>query len=158
MRLMATGVAAVVGLSLGACAYQPVQAPPPLDNPPVYSPSRGTEPQLLYGVVGAINQFADRRAPGTGSGAGALIGGVAGAIIGRQFGNSGDGRATGTVLGAFGGAILGDHIEREQGGRTIVRVSVNLERGGTRSFDFSNVGDLRVGDRVRIENNQLYRL
>jgi outer membrane lipoprotein SlyB len=157
MRSIAASVAIVSGMLLGACAYQPVQAPP-LDNTPVYSPARNAEPQVQYGVVGAINQVDDRRPPGTGSGAGALIGGVAGAVIGRQFGNSGDGRATGTILGAFGGAILGDHIEREQAGRMIVRVSVNLERGGSRSFDFSSVGDLRVGERVRIENNQLHRL
>ena len=42
---------------------------------------------------------------------GLLIGGVAGALIGRSIDTSGD-RAVGTVLGAAGGALIGREIER----------------------------------------------
>jgi outer membrane lipoprotein SlyB len=35
---------------------------------------------------------------------------------------------------------------------------VQLDRGGVRSFEFKSAGELRVGDRVRIEGNQLFRL
>ncbi len=155
---------AAVALTLGACAHQPgpryghggVQ-----DTPPIYSPSRHGEPRVEYGQVAGIETVQAERRGGS-TGAGGVIGAVAGAVIGRQFGNSGDGRATGTVLGALGGAVLGDTIERQQrgggGGSTVYRVSVQLERGGMRAFDFQSVGDLRVGDRVRVENGQMYRL
>lgn len=42
---------------------------------------------------------------------GLLIGGVAGALIGRSIDRHGD-RALGTILGAAGGALLGREIER----------------------------------------------
>ena len=63
------------------------------------------------------------------------------------------------MAGAVGGALIGNEIEknsRRDGNG--VRVNVQLEQGGLRSFDFRSVGDLRVGDRVRIEGNQLYRM
>ena len=31
------------------------------------------------------------------------------------------------------------------------------ERGGARAYDLPSSGDLRVGERVRIENGQLFR-
>lgn len=42
---------------------------------------------------------------------GLLIGGVAGALIGRSIDTQGD-RTVGTLLGAAGGALLGREIER----------------------------------------------
>jgi uncharacterized protein YcfJ len=44
------------------------------------------------------------------SGAGAVMGGIAGGAIGNQIGDGG-GRAVATVLGVIGGAMLGDRIE-----------------------------------------------
>lgn len=42
---------------------------------------------------------------------GLLIGGVAGALVGRSIDTHGD-RATGTVLGAAAGALLGREVDR----------------------------------------------
>ena len=72
---------------------------------------------------------------------------------------SSSGKNTGTVVGAVGGAIIGNEMEknaRRDGGG--VRVSVQVEGAGLRKFDFRDAGGLRVGDRVRIEGSQLYRL
>jgi uncharacterized protein YcfJ len=44
------------------------------------------------------------------SGAGALIGAIAGGAVGNNIGK-GDGRTAATMLGIFGGAILGDKVE-----------------------------------------------
>ena len=44
------------------------------------------------------------------SGAGAVMGAIAGGAVGNQIGG-GSGRAAATMLGIFGGAILGDNIE-----------------------------------------------
>ena len=41
--------------------------------------------------------------------------------------------------------------------REQVAVSFDLDRGGQRSFDYAQLSDIRVGDRVRIAHNQVYR-
>ena len=48
------------------------------------------------------------------SGAGALMGGVAGGFLGNQVGH-GSGRAAATALGLLGGAVLGNNIEGNRG-------------------------------------------
>jgi len=45
---------------------------------------------------------------------GLLVGGGAGALIGRALDHNGD-RAVGTILGATGGALLGRQVERGSG-------------------------------------------
>jgi outer membrane lipoprotein SlyB len=150
-------VATLVVLSAG-CAHQGYDAVPQ-DSNPVVVPSRGSgaDAVVQYGVVSAIDRVEGRR--GGASGVGAAIGALAGALFGREMGHSSDGRANGVVFGTMAGAILGNEIERDQNGRRpAVRVSVRLEQGGARSFDFGSAGDLRVGDRVRIEGRQLYRM
>ena len=80
--------------------------------------------------------------------------------MGTQFGR-GNGRAAATALGIVGGALLGNTIEAQQNGPRayeIYRVSVQTDRGGYRAFDVQNPGDLRIGDRVRIDNGQISRM
>lgn len=57
---------------------------------------------------GGDGRYYCRRANGT---TGLLIGGVAGALIGRSIDSRGD-HAVGTILGAAGGALLGREIDR----------------------------------------------
>ena len=100
-------------------------------------------------------------APGN-STAGTLIGGAVGAVLGNQIGG-GSGRAAATVLGAVGGAVVGNQIAKNRDGSynsptgSVYRISVQTESGQWRSYEVATPGDLRVGDRVRIENNVLYR-
>ena len=134
----------------------PVYAPPP--PVPVYSPPRG-EPAaaVVYGVVRNI-EHANTGAERT-QGGGAVVGGIVGAVVGRQFADSQRGRNVGTVVGAVGGALIGNEIEKNaRRDAQAVRVTVKIERGGMRTFDFASIGELRVGDRVRIEGNQFFRL
>lgn len=137
---------------LSACASRPQAT-----NAPVYSPSRTASAAVSYGVVRAIETVNAGGEHATG--AGAVVGGVIGAVVGRQFADSNSGKNVGTVAGAVGGALIGNEVEknarREQ---QTVRVNVQVDHGGTRSFELKSVGDLRVGDRVRIEGGQLYRL
>lgn len=140
---------------LGACASNSGSR----KDPPIYGGSGGSypSPSVAYGQVRSIETIgipSDQP-----QGAGALAGGIIGAVIGRQFGDSNSGKNTGTVVGAVGGAIVGNEIEknaRRDGGG--VRITVALENGSTRRFDFRDSGGLRVGDRVRIEGSQIYRL
>ncbi|HMR69089.1 MAG TPA: glycine zipper 2TM domain-containing protein [Rubrivivax sp.] len=111
---------------------------------------------VQHGRVTAMESIAGR---GSASGAGAVVGGVAGAVIGRQFGGSSGGRDRGTVFGALAGALIGHEIEKDQtGARDRVRITVAVDRGGTRQFEVRDPGGLRVGDRVRIEGDRLIRL
>ena len=90
---------------------------------------------------------------------GAVVGGLLGAGVGSTIG-SGAGRTAATVLGGVAGAAVGSHVARNQAGVTTspgYRVSVQTDGGGMRTYEVSATGDLRVGDRVRVENNVIYR-
>ncbi|MDB5930156.1 MAG: 17 kDa surface antigen [Polaromonas sp.] len=110
-----------------------------------------------YGRVNNIEVFQTQQ-QAQGSGAGALLGGVAGAVLGNQVGR-GSGRSAATVVGAVGGAFAGNAIEKNSnsGVSQAYRVTVQLDNGGGRSYDVPATGDLRIGDRVRIQNGQLFR-
>jgi uncharacterized protein YcfJ len=66
--------------------------------------------------------------PGQKSGAGAVMGGLAGGAIGNQIGD-GSGRAVATVLGLVGGAMLGNRIEGDGAPQT-----QTMQRCSTQTF------------------------
>jgi len=90
---------------------------------------------------------------------GTVIGGVVGGLLGNQIG-SGGGRGAATVLGAIGGAAVGSHLAGGNRvydtGAPVYRVWVQIDSGVTRTFDVNATGNLRAGDRVRIENGHIY--
>lgn len=137
---------------LAACAHRsPVDA-----REPIYTDSRQASQQVQLGVVSAIDRVS---AQDQLTGAGAALGGIAGAVIGRQAGASKDGRATGTFLGAVLGVLIGNEVEKQQSGlRDQVRLSIQLDQGGVRRMDIGAGAGLRVGDRVRIEDNRVTRI
>lgn len=141
------GAALLATLIAAGCAVHPATQPaPPTPSAHGY--------RVEYGEVRSVDLV---RAESQTTGGGALLGGVIGAVVGRQIG-SGSGRDAGTAVGAVGGAIIGNQIEKNQrGAQSFYRIAVVTQSGQTRSFDYAQPGDLRVGDRVRIENNQLYR-
>lgn len=154
--------AAVVGLAvLTGCANQgpryssqpaPTAYPQPMPAP--YPAQRSTQSGVQYGHVESVELI---KAENQTSGAGAVIGGVLGAVVGRQIG-SGSGRTAATAVGAVGGALAGNQIEKNQKGtRDYVRVTVRLDNGGTRQFDYEPGVDVRQGDRVYVQGDQLMR-
>jgi outer membrane lipoprotein SlyB len=139
--------ALLIALAAGGCA---THAPAPANAPVQGGYYRGAQ----YGVVQNIETV---RAQSQTSGGGALLGGAIGAVVGNQF-EHGNKRMFTTGAGAVVGALIGNEIEKNnKGARDIYRVTVRVDQGGFRSFDYASLDDLRVGDRVRIENNQLYR-
>ena len=88
---------------------------------------------------------------------GTLIGGVAGGVIGHQIG-SGRGNTAATIAGAIGGAVVGNEIEKKQRQATRYRVTVRLDSGSSLIVEETRNLDLRVGDRVRIEDGHIYRV
>ncbi|HEY2190023.1 MAG TPA: glycine zipper 2TM domain-containing protein [Caldimonas sp.] len=110
------------------------------------------------GRLGSVESIDPIRKRPQGTGAGAVIGGVAGAVIGNQFG-SGLGRAAMTGLGAAGGAVAGNNVERNIH-ETVVgyRIHVRLDDGHTRVFERSQLGNLHVGDRIRVDGSSFHRV
>lgn len=144
---------------LGACASPRYADSAPRKGAPVYGGQGHYPSQPAYGNTGVVRAIEPigfaRDQP---QGAGAVAGGVLGAIVGRQFGGSNSGKNVGTVIGAVGGAVVGNEIEkgsrRDYSG---ARVTVELDNGRVRTLDYRDLGDLRVGDRVRLDGNQLVR-
>ena len=174
-RLIAVTVSVVLVAGIAACAapmYDPMSSYPPAPAPaypqtsyPQNTYPAGTYPaqnsQGRYSEFGRVSNVEVIRTPeqSSSSGIGAVLGGVAGAVVGRQIGG-GTGRDVATVAGAVGGAFAGNAIEknRNAGVRETYRVSVQLDNGTSRAYDVPSYGELRIGDRVRIENGQIFRM
>ena len=93
----------------------------------------------------------------------ALIGGVIGAVVGNVVGkNSNDGknRTGATVIGGAAGAAIGSQVgktETANNTNAAYRVTIQTDAGVPRVYEVPGTGDLRVGDRVRVENGVIYR-
>ncbi|WP_041742335.1 glycine zipper 2TM domain-containing protein [Collimonas fungivorans] len=106
-----------------------------------------------YGVVDAIDVV---NTPSQGIG-GAVVGGVLGGVVGHQVGH-GTGNTLATIAGVVGGAVAGNQLEaRNSPGSTSYNVRVRMNNNGYQTISVGNPGDLRVGDRVRVENGQISR-
>jgi len=148
------GGTALVAL-LTACVSRPVVNVP---APTVLAPAVTTAPASLeYGRVVGIEYF-----PGGVSSTGinvpgAIVGGVAGALLGSQVGG-GSGRDAATILGGAAGAAVGSQVGKSASATNpVYRVSIQTEQGVMRTYDVPATGDLRIGDRVRVENGVIYR-
>lgn len=138
-------------------AAYPTDPAPQYRPVPVQAPVAPTPQPVASNRVGAITSIEPIRSRPKGSGAGAVIGGVLGAVVGNQFGH-GLGRAAVTGAGAVGGALAGNNVERNyKEGVTGYRIVVRLDNGHTRTFDRTQVANLHVGDRVRLDANSFHR-
>lgn len=155
-------VLAIAGVSvilLGGCASTNPYPDTRSNNP--YPDNRsGNSPRYItaYGVVDSINTV---QTDGNGSspiGIGTVIGGVVGGVLGNQVGG-GTGRTVATAAGAVGGAVVGHQIEknRNNANSNAYRIGVRLNNGAYENFTQDNIGDMRVGDRVRIDNDRVSR-
>lgn len=108
-----------------------------------------------YGTVYAIEVI---RAEQDGIGVGAVAGAVVGGLIGHQVGE-GDGNTAATVIGAVGGALVGHQLEKQmQHKADQFRLTIRMENGNYQSVvQPTEFVDLRIGDRVRIDNGSVRR-
>jgi len=168
-RLASTAAAAALLVGLAACAPMSPQNNYPTTSYPQGTSSSvypaGTYPTqnqqgayIEYGRVSNV-EVLQSQGPAQGSGVGAIIGGIAGAVVGSQVGG-GSGRTAATVVGGLGGAVAGNAIEKNRNGAVseMFRISVQMDNGSYRSYDMQSSGQMRIGDRVRIENGQLFRI
>jgi len=102
------------------------------------------------GTVTGIREIEKPRKVGTGTAAGAVIGGVLGYAIGGH-----NNRGVGTVVGATGGAVAGNVIENKAGENRTFEIGVHFDDGSSRIFTQETHPSLRQGSRVRVVNGVL---
>jgi outer membrane lipoprotein SlyB len=134
---------AAIGMLAGCVSYEPI----------AWSNRPANVERVETGVVERIDLFREGQPSPTGLGA--ILGGVAGGVIGHQIGG-GVGNVAATILGTVGGAAVGNTIERANE-RDRYRITVRLDGGGRLEETEVGEGELRVGDRVRVVNDRVYR-
>jgi outer membrane lipoprotein SlyB len=135
----------------GPAATQPY--PVPSQPYPMPAPSYSS----AFGVIDSI-QTTPAGSSGNAMGIGAVLGGVVGGLLGNQVGG-GTGRTAATVAGAIGGAMVGNQVEQRNNTqlRNMYQIGVRLDNGSYQTVMQDNVADLQIGNRVRIENDRVYR-
>ena len=162
----ATGAIALVAVcGLTACVTQPQQPyqqpypAPGYQNQGYNNQGYNNQNNAPYGTeYGRVVNIQALQAQNNTSGAGAVLGAVVGGVLGNQVGK-GSGRVAATALGAVGGAVVGNMVEGSNSSSQAqgYRISIQLDQGGSRAYDVSTPGDIRVGDRVRLNNGQISR-
>lgn len=161
MQLIAATVIVAATLLIGCASPYPsagqqpaVSQPYPVTNYPSTTPSN----YRSYGVVDSIQMIQTNANSNSGIGVGTVVGGVVGGLLGSQVGG-GSGKTAATVAGVVGGAMVGNQME--QGSKMQVRdmyqIRVRLDNGNYQTISQESLGDIRIGNRVRVENNQVYR-
>ena len=109
------------------------------------------EQTVRLGIVETVRDVTiDARDTGTGTLAGAAIGGVAGSTVGGGY----KANAVGAIAGAVVGGIIGNAVEKNNNDRKGVEVTVRLEGGKLIAVTQEKDEEFRVGDRVRILSGQ----
>jgi outer membrane lipoprotein SlyB len=107
-----------------------------------------------YGTISGIRPLSS--ATGTSGIAGTVVGALVGGVIGNQIGG-GHGRDAATVIGALGGAYAGNQIGQQMGQPAGYQIDVQMSDGSMRAFNVPTPGDLRPGEHVQVDGNQLSR-
>lgn len=105
---------------------------------------------VQYGWVESIEQVGGQ--PSNASGVGAVLGGVAGGLLGHQIGG-GRGNTVATIGGAVAGALAGNEVEKRTNTTPpAFRVRVRTNESGYMTLTQASPYNLRIGDRVKIQN------
>jgi len=87
---------------------------------------------------------------------GTIAGGLLGGVIGNQVGG-GSGQDAARIIGAIGGAYAGNRVQNNIDKDQIYRVTVRLQEGAARDFDYAEDPQVDVGTLVKIEGDLLVR-
>lgn len=87
---------------------------------------------------------------------GAVIGALAGGVLGHTVGK-GDGRTATTVVGAVAGGVIGSQVgKRSDGDRAAWRIVVRLDDGRYATVTQRDDPGVRRGDYVEVRGDQVY--
>jgi outer membrane lipoprotein SlyB len=112
------------------------------------------QPVVQPGNLATVQAVREVKQPGEHTALGPIAGGVAGAVIGNQFGH-GNGKKVMTVVGALGGAMAGKHIEKQARGATRWEVEVRHDSGTPETVLSDVAPSFNPGDRVRVVDGRL---
>jgi outer membrane lipoprotein SlyB len=87
---------------------------------------------------------------------GTIAGGLLGGVLGNQVGG-GSGKDAARIIGAIGGAYAGNRAQNNIDKNQIYRVTVRLQEGATRDFDYAEDPQVAVGTLVKVEGDLLVR-
>lgn len=92
--------------------------------------------------------------------AGPLIGGVVGAVAAKELARrntDSEGRRNVAIgAGAVGGAVAGNAIQNRTEGGNVYNVHVRMQDGRTTVLTQNDIGGLREGSNVRVQNGQAF--
>ena len=125
-------------------------SPAVVDNPPVAV----AKPLAVCSYCGTVESVTALEQKGSGSGLGAVAGGLLGAVVGHQVGG-GTGKDLATVVGAVGGGLAGNEVERNVKKTHSYQISVRMDDGSVRSFQ--QVTALSVGQKVTVGSDNSLR-
>lgn len=120
--------------------------PPDYTPAPVAASTSAAPPCVDCGVIANVRQVTNEGKP---SGAGAVIGGLAGAALGSNIGR-GNTRTVASIAGAIGGGLLGNSIEKSRSQTTSYEVSLRMDDGSTRTIASDTLPSWRIGDKVKL--------
>ncbi len=152
-RSIITTVVATAALAMAGCVTSPG-----------YSSGGGYNTQPTYGNQGSCQDCGTIvRIEQIGGGSnvpnatGAVIGGLVGAVAGRELtDDKSKGRQnTATVAGAAAGALAGNAIQKNVSGDTY-RVQVRMDNGRTVTVNQRNVNNMREGSYVRVYGGEAH--
>ena len=133
--------AILILLTLSACVVAP-------DSGNVYrSGEAQNEQSVRFATVDSVREIMiDKGASGAGKLGGSALGALAaGSNIGR-----GNGSAAAAVLGAIAGGIIGDNVEANLTKTKGIEITVKLENGELRAIVQDADETFKVGERVRL--------
>jgi outer membrane lipoprotein SlyB len=123
----------------------------PANNSSYPQSTNSSSANSAYGVVQSIDLVRADNADKS-IGLGTLAGAVVGGVVGSQIGD-GRGSTAATVAGAAGGAYAGHQIEKGNRSQAdTYKITIRMNDGAFQSVTQNSSGDLRVGDRVQIDN------
>jgi outer membrane lipoprotein SlyB len=96
-------------------------------------------------TCGSVQSVTAKERLAKSSGIGTVGGAVVGGILGKKLSGSG----IGAIAGAAGGAAAGNYAERKIKAQTVDVVTVQLDGGGTRTFEFAQPSGYQAGQRVK---------
>jgi len=105
-------------------------------------------PAARVGTVESVQEIVEQAQP---SGAGLVLGALAGGGLGSLIG-SGTGRTVATVVGAVGGGYVGNQVEKSKT-NVVYQIGVKYDDGTWTTIRQSAQPVFRVGDRVRVTDS-----
>lgn len=110
-----------------------------------------SQARTAYDVqMGIVEHIREVQIEGTKSGVGAVAGGAAGSVVGREAGHSPVGRAVGGIAGAVIGGVAGAAAEEGVTRQKGYEITVKLDSGRLLAVVQAADEEFRVGERVRI--------